>query len=66
VIPVATNIEGLYFSIADPMMWRTDKWIESPGWQKSATLVAVTYQDIGGFNREVHADRLVIGKVSEN
>jgi hypothetical protein len=60
VIPVATNIEGLYFSVVEPRLWRTDKWVEAPGWLESSTLAAVAYDEIGGFNRAFHTDRLTI------
>jgi len=61
VVPVAGNIEGLYFDVRDARLWRTDKWVEAPGWPDSASLVALTYRDVGGFNRDFHTDRLTIG-----
>ena len=59
-LPVAANLQALYFDFSGPRLWRTDKWVDVPGWLESSALAAVAYRDAGGFNRELHTDRLTV------
>ncbi len=61
-IPMAMNIACLPFGFQPPSLWREDKWVEVPGWQDTATLAAVTFRDVGGFDRDFHTDRLAVAK----
>jgi hypothetical protein len=61
-VSVAAASEGLYFSVLDPRLWRTDQWVDAPGWLESARLAALTDRDVGGFDREFHLDRITILK----
>ena len=56
VLPVVVNRATLRLNI--PLLWRGDKWIGAPEWLENDTLAAVTYRPEGGFDRELHTDRL--------
>jgi len=58
--PISGKIVGAWMDITPPQLWRTDKWVDRPGWLESTTLSAVAYRESGGFNREIHTDRLVV------
>jgi len=58
VVPVAATMQALSWDVPSPRIWRTDKWIDVPGWIESATLAAVAYRTVGGLDRELRVDRL--------
>jgi hypothetical protein len=59
-MPLLSNIARRKAYASVPQLWRTDQWIDAPGALENWTLVAVTARALGGFNREIHTDRLEI------
>lgn len=60
VVPMAARITCMPFNLYPSILWRTDKWVEEPGWQDSTKLAAVLFNPAGGFSREIRTDRLVL------
>jgi hypothetical protein len=58
IAPVAAKIVRHGFDFAPPAVWRTDRWEEVPGWEKSTTLVEVTAVAVGEFEHTFTTDRL--------
>jgi hypothetical protein len=58
IAPVAAKISSHSFDFSPPTIWRTDHWVEVPGWEKSTTLVEVTAVPVGEFEHTFTTDRL--------
>jgi hypothetical protein len=58
IAPVAARIVRHGFDFAPPSVWRTDRWEEVPGWEKSTTLIEVTAVPVGEFEHTFTTDRL--------
>jgi hypothetical protein len=48
-----------------PALWRTDRWIEQPDWQKTMTLVEEESRPAGHFNYELTTAKLEVAEATE-
>jgi hypothetical protein len=63
LLPVAPVIGKLWWAPLDleaPHLWRTDRWVEAPGWRENYRLAVVALRPAGGFDRQMRSEKLTL------